>query len=373
MKSYPLLSVASFILCLSVSGTPSALAANVTVWDEVSGRTMGLSDVPENAWFGAHVKAVSRAGIMQGYRDSRGWLTGKFGAANAVTRAEFLKMVAVMMVNRYDFDRTVVPTGARWYANYLAVVETKDPQLTEIMPIDDASLSQPILRHEAAGLLHLSLGNYPKNGVTADMWSQYQLFSDVTKDSPNAYAIAELKFYGVLSGDGSTGQFSPLRTLNRAEAAKMLVVTASAYQTPLGPISESSSAGMNGWKTYSNLNLGYSLSYPSSWEKWAGTNDPLDFRTQDNESISVSVADNPSKLGVLEWRKAEFPSSEGFEAVTYAHISGYANLGQGIVHLRLKDDKVLTLTCQNYSGPGSSKCVTSYNDFIELLSSIEVH
>lgn len=310
---------------------------------------------------------------MQGYRDSRGWLTGEFGAATAVTRAEFLKMVAVMMVNRYDFDRTVVPTGDRWYANYLAVIETKDPQLSDIMPIADASLRQPILRHEAAGLLHLSLGNNVQNGITADMWRQYELFSDVTKDSPNAYAIAELKFYGVLSGDGDSGKFSPMRTLNRAEAAKMLVVTASAYQTPLGPISESSSAGTNGWKTYSNLNLGYSLSYPSSWEKWAGADDPLDFRTPDNESISLSVGENPSKLGVLEWRKAEFPSSEGFEAVTYAHISGYANLGEGIVHLRLKDDKVLSLSCQNYSGPGSSKCVTSYNDFIQLLNSIEVH
>jgi hypothetical protein len=96
------------------------------------------------------------------------------------------------------------------------------------------SLHQPILRHEAAGLIHLALGNYnvPKT------WELYPQFSDVTRTTPNAFAIAELRGFGVVNGDDGTGLFHPYRTLNRAEAAAMLVRTAASYQTPLGPGAE---------------------------------------------------------------------------------------------------------------------------------------
>jgi hypothetical protein len=97
------------------------------------------------------------------------------------------------------------------------------------MPIDDVSLSQPILRHEAAGLLHLSLGNH-----NVPPPADPSPFPDVSAESRNYNAITELHVFGVISGDGATGKFNPFRTLNRAEAAKMLVTTASAYQTPLG-------------------------------------------------------------------------------------------------------------------------------------------
>lgn len=217
----------SYLLSLLLLVPFVALAASLSI--QVSGKTVVLTDVSANAWFAADVKALSDAGIMQGYRDNQGIPTGKFGPADPVTRAQFLKMVAVMMVNRYDFDRSTVQTGDRWYAQYLAVVQSQDPQLPNIMPIDDTSLSQPILRNEAAGLLHLSLGNYnmtPPNDPKP--------FPDVNTDTPNFPAITELHVYGVISGDGKTGKFEPNRTLNRAEAAKMLVTTSSAYQAPLG-------------------------------------------------------------------------------------------------------------------------------------------
>ncbi len=205
-----------------------ALGASLSV--TVDGKATALTDVSSTAWYASHVKILAEAGIMQGYRDNIGRTTGKFGPTNPVTRAEFLKMVAVMMVYRYDFDRSSVLSGEQWYKKYLQVVESKDPQLSSVMPIDEVSLHQPILRHEAAGLIHLGLGNYgnPKT------WDLYPLFSDMTRDTPNAFAIAEMKYYGVLSGDGKTGKFNPFRTLNRAEAAKMLVTTSNAYQTPLG-------------------------------------------------------------------------------------------------------------------------------------------
>lgn len=192
-------------------------------------QALDFTDVPDGAWYATDVRMVADAGIMEGYRDVYGKPLNVFAPADPVTRAEFLKMVAVMMVFRYDFDRTIVRTGD-WEGFYARIVEAKDPQLSMIMPIDRFSLNKAILRHEAAGLLHLGLGNYnaaPPNDPPS--------FSDVTSDTPNFSAITELHFYKVINGDGNTGRFEPNRTLNRAEAAKILVKTAGSYQTPLGP------------------------------------------------------------------------------------------------------------------------------------------
>lgn len=191
---------------------------------------VNFSDVPTNAWFATPIQAVAEGGIMQGYRDTAGNLTGKFGPADAVTRAQFLKMVAVMMVDRYTFDRTTVVGGEFWFRTYRDIVSARDPELNQILPLSDAELSLPIQRHEAAGLLLLALGNYQSPMVVEG----YPTFSDVLIGTPHSHAIAELEFRGVISGDSDTGKFNPYRTLNRAEAAKMLVQTANAYQKPLG-------------------------------------------------------------------------------------------------------------------------------------------
>lgn len=167
---------------------------------------------------------------MQGYRDTKGRLTGKFGPANPVTRAEFLKMIAVMMTKRYDFDRSWIPTGEHWYETYLNIVQSKDSALQEVMPIEDTALRSPILRHEAAGLVYLGLGMHHN----IQTWDTMQLFPDTDRDMSNAFAVTALRSFGILDGDGGTGLFYPYRTLNRAEAAKILVVTAGIFQIPLG-------------------------------------------------------------------------------------------------------------------------------------------
>lgn len=206
-----------------------ALSAGLAI--HVAGQTVVFSDVPAKAWYAPRVQAAVEAGVMQGYRDSQGKLTGKFGPANPVTRAEFLKMIAMMMINRYTFDRSTTPSGEYWYIPYLNIVKSKDPNLIDIIPVDDTSMQQPILRHEAAGLLHLGLGDYDQPLPYADP----SPFPDVSGDTPNATAITELHIYGAVAGEGTTGRFFPFRTLNRAEAAALLAKTASAYQTPLGP------------------------------------------------------------------------------------------------------------------------------------------
>ncbi len=226
------------------------------------GESTVLKDVSTDAWYADDVKAVAETGIMQGYRNSAGELTGEFGPANPVTRAEFLKMVAVMMIFRYTFDRTTVVIDDPWYQIYLDIVQLEDPELSHVMPIDHASLNQPILRQEAAGLLHLSLGNYGLPLVEGG----YPHFPDVDAETPSYKAIAELEYYGVIIGDGETKMFNPFRTLNRAEAAKMLVTTSKSYQTPLGDFTirlraDCESSGGT-WKQWFMLPRG-SCNYPT--------------------------------------------------------------------------------------------------------------
>lgn len=205
----------------------AAFAANLRI--TVDGDTVILTDVSLDAWYATPVKTVADAGIMQGYRDGYGKPNGIFGPSNQVTRAEFLKMVAVMMTERYEFDRSAVQAGARWYEPYLKVVQDTDPEVWNIMPLTEPTLRQPILRHEAAGLLHLGLGNYNMNPP-----QDPKPFPDVPTDTKNFKAITELHVKGVMTGDEFTGKFEPNRGLNRAEAAKMLVTAAGAYQVQLG-------------------------------------------------------------------------------------------------------------------------------------------
>lgn len=218
--------VGSSLLSLSL-----ASAARIDLIDE---KQATFIDVPSTAWYAPYVETVAEAGIVQGYRDSNGKLTGEYGPERPVTRAEFLKMVVMTLVHQ-QFDQRAAPPGSSWYAPYLEAMKANDPELNLVMPDYGEELDKPILRHEAAGLLYAGLDI---SRVTP--WNPLP-FPDVDPAEENFHLafnlnpILELHGYGVITGDKDTGNFNPFRTLNRAEAAKMLVKTADAYHVPLGP------------------------------------------------------------------------------------------------------------------------------------------
>ena len=52
-----------------------------------------FKDVPDNTWYYKYVEAAVQLGIVSGYTDEEGNLTGEFGPSNLVNRAEAAKII----------------------------------------------------------------------------------------------------------------------------------------------------------------------------------------------------------------------------------------------------------------------------------------
>jgi hypothetical protein len=117
--------------------------------------------------------------------------------------------------------------------------------------------------------------------------------------------------------------------------------------------------------------VGFYFNHPSSWIRVNNIDNPLSFRTEKNESIVVSSFAVEPHLDVQQWFESAFPSDEGFEYVESNGMLGLVNPHRGVAHFRLKKPIILTVTCQNYSGPSSTKCDDSHVDFMVLLSTLQ--
>ena len=53
----------------------------------------GFTDVEEDAWYASYVNTAAKLGIVEGYTDEEGELTGEYGPSDYITRAAFAKMV----------------------------------------------------------------------------------------------------------------------------------------------------------------------------------------------------------------------------------------------------------------------------------------
>ena len=58
---------------------------------DISGTT--FTDVPSSAWYAPYVRWASNQGLVSGYKDSKGNLTGLFGPEDSLTRAELAAML----------------------------------------------------------------------------------------------------------------------------------------------------------------------------------------------------------------------------------------------------------------------------------------
>jgi len=85
-------------------------------------RTPTYDDVQPNSWYYDYVESAVQLGIMEGYTDVSGNLTGKFGPSDQVNRAQAIKVIVnafnVPMAPSQAMPFTDVVSG-NWYANYL--------------------------------------------------------------------------------------------------------------------------------------------------------------------------------------------------------------------------------------------------------------
>jgi hypothetical protein len=213
----------------AASSTSSA-GQSVTVWDEatlpqqrdflqviVEGKDVVFRDVKVSDWFARSVYELVSAGIVSGYRDARGRLTGEFGSANPVTYAEIAK-VALLAAGKPLATGTPRNRSARdnWSAAYVKTAE--DLSLSVYTPSLD--VRQPATRGEViqtlleAFAVPIALGENP--------------FSDLRASNPHAAAIQTAYGLGIVSGDTdangkATGTVRPNDPINRAEVAKLVV------------------------------------------------------------------------------------------------------------------------------------------------------
>jgi len=204
----------------------SALGIGIQVM--VQGQLVVFSDVPENAWFAAYVRQSAEVGIVSGYKDTQGNLTGRYGPANNVTLAEALKIA----VEGAGYDEaaygSVVESGVQhWSSTYVSVAKGEK---FDVFHNRQFSLDAPATRAQVASVF-ASAFHVDTERVNADA------FSDVRAETEYAQPIGALQRDAVVSGDTDaqgnlTGMFRPHAFINRAEMAKMIVKAREIYGTP---------------------------------------------------------------------------------------------------------------------------------------------
>ncbi|MBI3336539.1 S-layer homology domain-containing protein [Candidatus Peregrinibacteria bacterium] len=191
---------------------------HVTVTSE-EGTALVFNDVPQITWFAYSVYTVARLGIMSGYRDLDGNLTGNYGPGNFVTIAELAKIAHKIASIEPSTSRRPLNSRARdqWFSPYVASAE----QLGWTIFIDtDIDPGRPATRGEVLVTLLQTL-DIPLR------WQKGDVFEDVQPRTPYAGAIETAAHDEIVSGH--TDEFGmPLRTfgpqdpVNRAEMAKIL-------------------------------------------------------------------------------------------------------------------------------------------------------
>lgn len=185
----------------------------------VQGQPVIFSDVKTAEWYAPFVSALVAGGIAEGYKDAAGNLTGTFGVAAPVTRAEVLKMALEAAGKPLPKDLAPQNRTARgtWAEAY--VREAEDLRLTVFATNPD--VNAPASRGEVVQTV-LEVMGFPIGKTPSS-------FADVPQTHPDSPAIGLAAYYGFVQGDtGPDGKplnrFRPDDSINRAEVAKLIAL-----------------------------------------------------------------------------------------------------------------------------------------------------
>lgn len=199
----------------------------------------GFEDVDEKAWYHEEVKDARVYGITKGYEDNT------FRGEREVTRAEFLAMamrsvyeekstsetnIFYKKTAETDMDDFKDVSPAAWY--YQTIQNAKNKGVINGYSDNTFHPDEPISRAEAAEIIKNIL---EKSGVEIgfeeakekesigekEIEKKYP-FSDIPKDQWYSNAVMTNNRLGIMKG-GDDGTFAPLRNLNRAESATLMI------------------------------------------------------------------------------------------------------------------------------------------------------
>ena len=200
----------------SIEGQKTLMYVSVTI----NGETINFTDVPLSDWFAPFVNTSIRTGIMSGYKDSRGRLTGEYGPSNTVSIAELAKIAHELA----GIDETTVhtrPLNSRarntWFSQYFASAEKRGWLVFKDNRLDPA---RDATRAEVVATI-LQAHDVPRN------WPKGEMFTDVTPDSPYAASIETAVAHGLAAGytdslGNPMNEFRPNASINRAEISKLI-------------------------------------------------------------------------------------------------------------------------------------------------------
>lgn len=194
----------------------------------IDGKVVVFVDVPQSAWFATSVRDAAELGIVNGYKDIYGNMTGTFGPGNSVTVAEALKIASEGAGYSEASYALKVQSGTdHWASAYVSVGKA------EGFPVigRGGNIDRPATRAEVAALLASAFRVDMTNIPTSNR------FTDVKADTDFAASIDVLSRDAVVTGDTDasgqpTGTFRPTTPINRAEVVKMVMLSRAVYGTP---------------------------------------------------------------------------------------------------------------------------------------------
>jgi len=197
------------------------------VTTQVNGTQITFQDVPLSEWFAPSVNIALKTGIMSGFKDEQGNVTGRFGPGENVTIAQLAK-ISHELANIDETKAKKRPVNLRaldtWFEQYFASAEERDWLVFQDHRINP---DRPATRGEVVATLLQALD-------VRIFWPKGDMFTDVRRNTNHASCIETAAVDGIVSGftDGngaSTGKFGPDMPVNRAEMAKMIATAIDVY------------------------------------------------------------------------------------------------------------------------------------------------
>lgn len=201
--------------------------SDTNVYVRVDGRPVILQDVELTSWYGPYVRDVAEAGIVTGYKDTNGQLTGLFGPADNITLAQLAKIAVLASgIPVAECPESALNELAQgtWADNYIACAEllrwsafvdtTRDPNETA----NRAEVAVTLM--EAFERTYL-----PATG---------EIFTDVNVKYLYRDPIETAFRDGIITGykdeNGKpTNLFGPENAIDRAEVAKIVSLAIQIY------------------------------------------------------------------------------------------------------------------------------------------------
>lgn len=199
----------------------------IYVTTTINGQSISFTDVLIDEWFATHVNNTLKTGIMSGYRDAEGNITGEFGPQNNVTIAQLAKIAhetAGLDESRVHTRPTNLRAQSTWFEQYFASAEKRGWQVFEdkrINPGRNATRSEVV----ATLLQAMDIPRY---------WPKGEMFTDVRMTTPYSSSIETAATDEIVSGNtdeegNPTGEFRPDDPINRAEMAKIISLAIELY------------------------------------------------------------------------------------------------------------------------------------------------